>query len=85
LILLGLVIGAALTGIAVAVAESMDKNVRAAGGLPTLDDIPVLANIPVIKNTRDRRRGAIVFGSFVAAYSVAAAAAGAVIILALHR
>jgi succinoglycan biosynthesis transport protein ExoP len=85
LILLGLVIGAALTGIAVAVSESMDKNVRITGGLPMLDDIPVLANIPVIKNTRDRRRGAIMVGSFVAAYSIAAAAAGAVIILALHR
>jgi polysaccharide chain length determinant protein (PEP-CTERM system associated) len=85
LILLGLVIGAALTGIAVAVSEGMDKNVRIAQGLPMLDDIPVLANIPVIKNTRDRRRGVLKFGSFVAAYSIAAAAAGAVIILALHR
>jgi hypothetical protein len=84
-ILLGLVIGAALTGIAVALAESMDKNVRIAQGLPMLDDIPVLANIPIIKNTRDRRRGAIMLASFVAAYSIAAAAAGAVIISALHR
>jgi hypothetical protein len=49
------------------------------------DDIPVLANIPVIKNSRDRRQGAIKFGSFIAAYSIAAAAACAVIILALHR
>jgi succinoglycan biosynthesis transport protein ExoP len=84
LILLGLVIGATLTGIAVAVSEGMDKNVRSAQGLPMLADIPVLANIPVIKNTRDRRRGTMKFGLFVAAYSIAAAAAGAVIILALH-
>jgi polysaccharide chain length determinant protein (PEP-CTERM system associated) len=84
LILLGLVIGATLTGIAVAVSEAMDKNVRFAQGLPMLDAIPVLASIPVIRNTRDRRRSAIKFGFFVAAYSIAAAAAGAVIILALH-
>jgi polysaccharide biosynthesis transport protein len=84
LILLGLVIGAALTGVAVAVSEGMDKNVRYAQGLPMFDAIPVLANIPVIKNTRDRRRGAIKLGFFVAAYSIAVAAAGAVIILALH-
>lgn len=85
LILLGLVIGAGLTGIAVAVSESMDKSVRIARDLPMLDDVPVLANIPVIKNTRDRRQRAVRFGSFVVAYSIAAVAAGAVIISALHR
>jgi polysaccharide biosynthesis transport protein len=84
LILLGLVIGVTLTGIAVAVSEAMDKTVRISQGLPMLESVPVLANIPVIKNTRDRRRGAIKFGSFVAAYSIAAAVACAVIILALH-
>ncbi len=85
LLLLGLVLGTALTGVAVAVSEGMDKNVRMAQGLTMLNDIPVLANIPIIKNSRDRRRVAITFSSFVAAYSVAAAAAGAVIILALNR
>jgi polysaccharide biosynthesis transport protein len=85
LILLGLVIGAALSGIAVAVAEAMDKKVRIARDLPMLNDVPVLANIPFIRNTRDKRRRALVFGSFLAAYSVAACAAIAVIVSARYR
>jgi polysaccharide biosynthesis transport protein len=85
LILIGLVFGAALTGIAIAIAESMDKKVRIARDMPILDDVPVLANIPFISNKRDRRRRALVFTSFAAAYSLAAVVAGAVILSALHR
>ena len=85
LILLGLVIGAVLAGIAVAASEAMDKHVRIARDLPMLNDVPVLASIPVIRNKRDKRRRAVVFTSFLAAYSLAACVAVAVILSALHH
>jgi succinoglycan biosynthesis transport protein ExoP len=85
LILLGLVLGAALTGIAVAVAESMDHNVRMANDLGLPDSTPLLASIPFVKNTRDRRRRVLMLGGFAVAYSLAAVAASAVILLARHR
>lgn len=85
LILLGLVLGAAFAGIAIAMAESMDHNVRTTKDLPLPDGTPLLASIPFIKNKRDRRRSALVFFSFTAAYSVAAFAAIAVIISSLRR
>lgn len=85
LILLGLVLGAALAGIAVAVSESMDRTVRTAADLPLPDDIAVLSSIPFIKNKSDRRRRAIMFSSFVAAYSVALVVVAVVIISARHH
>jgi succinoglycan biosynthesis transport protein ExoP len=85
LILLGLVIGAVLSGIAVAASEATDKNVRIARDLPMLNDVPLLASIPVIRNTRDKRRRVVLFGSFLAAYSLAACAAIAVIVSARYR
>jgi polysaccharide biosynthesis transport protein len=85
LILLGLVIGAALSGIAVAASEAADKNVRIARDLPMLNDVPLLASIPVIRNSRDKRRRVLLFGSFLAAYSLAACAAIAVIVSARYR
>jgi uncharacterized protein involved in exopolysaccharide biosynthesis len=84
-ILLGLVLGAALTGIAVALAESNDKNVRITRMAPILNGLPVLANIPYIRNTRDKRSRALMLTSFGAAYSVAAVIAIAVIVSRLHR
>ncbi len=80
LIMLGLVLGAALAGIAVAVSESMDTNVRTARDLPLPDGVVVLSSIPFIKNKWDRRRQAIMFTSFVAAYSVALIVMAVVII-----
>jgi polysaccharide chain length determinant protein (PEP-CTERM system associated) len=85
LILLGLVLGAALSGIAVAAAESMDHKIRAAKDLSLPQSVPLLASIPFIKNSRDRRRRAIMFSSYAAVYSLAAAAVIAVILSALHR
>jgi hypothetical protein len=70
LILLGLVFGVALTGIAVAIAESNDKKVRTTRIRPLLNDLPLLASIPYIRNTRDKRRNALMLSSFAAAYSV---------------
>lgn len=85
LILLGLVFGVALTGIAVAIAESNDKKVRTTRIRPLLNDLPLLASIPYIRNTRDKRRNALMLSSFAAAYSVAAVIAIAVIILTRHQ
>ncbi|MDP9009203.1 MAG: hypothetical protein M3N91_10970 [Pseudomonadota bacterium] len=84
-ILLGLVLGAALTGIAVAVAESVDYNVRAARDLALPEGTPLLASIPFIKNKRDRRIRVLMLSSFAAAYSLAAFIAVAVILSSLRR
>lgn len=85
LLLLGLVIGMGLAGVAVAIAESMDKKLRIGRDLHMLNDIPVLSNIPFIKNRHDRRRRAVMYSTFAAAYSLAAFAAIAVIVSAMHR
>ncbi len=85
LIMLGLILGAALAGIAVAVTESMDSNVRTARDLPLPEGVVMLASIPFIRNKWDRRRRAIMFSSFVAAYSVAILVVAVVIISARHH
>lgn len=85
LLMLGFIIGAALAGIAVAVTESMDTNVRTAKDLPLPDGVAVLSSIPYIANRSDRRRRAIMFTSFVAAYSVALIVVAVVIVSARHH
>jgi ABC-type lipoprotein release transport system permease subunit len=45
----------------------------------------VLATIPFIKNTRDRRRRALKLTTFIAAYSIALTVAVTVIVSAGHR
>ena len=84
-ILLGLFFGTALTAIAVAVSESLDKNVRTSRDLRLPAEVPLLASIPIIGNTRDTRLRVIKLSSILASYSVAALIAGAVIVSALHR
>jgi polysaccharide biosynthesis transport protein len=85
LILLGLVFGAALAGMAVAVAESTDKNVRTARDVVLPEGVPVLASIPYIENKKDRRHRAIMFSTFVGAYSAAFLIVIAVIVSARHH
>jgi protein tyrosine kinase modulator len=85
LIMIGFVLGAALAGIAVALRESMDANVRSLGDLVLPDGVVVIANIPFIRNRSDRRRRAFVFSSFVAAYSLAMALLAVVIVSARHH
>ncbi len=80
LILLGFVLGAVLAGIAVAVAETTDSNLRTARDVLLPEGVPVLANIPFIRNRRDRRRRAIMLSSFAAAYSIAILVVVAVLI-----
>jgi succinoglycan biosynthesis transport protein ExoP len=84
LILLGLVFGAALSGIAVAVTESMDSSVRMARDLALPAGVPMLATIPFINNRRDRRRRAIMLTSLAAAYSAAILTVLAVIVSSRH-
>ncbi len=80
LILIGLVFGAALAGIAVAVAESTDHRIRSAADLHLPDDIPMLAAIPFISNSGDRWRRRARFTSLLGAYSVAIVVMVAVIL-----
>jgi polysaccharide chain length determinant protein (PEP-CTERM system associated) len=85
LILLGLVFGAGASGVAIAVSESTDKNIRTARDIQLPEGMPVLASIPVIKNRRDRRRRVLKLGSLIAAYSIALSLAAAVIVSSTHR
>jgi polysaccharide chain length determinant protein (PEP-CTERM system associated) len=85
LILLGLVFGAAVAGIAVAISESSDKNIRAARDIELPDGVPMLASIPFIENKRDRRGRVLKLGSLIVAYCLAISIAAAVIISAVNR
>jgi len=85
LILLGLVFGAAAAGIATAISESTDKSIRTAKDMLLPEGIPLLASIPFISNSRDRRGRALRLGSLIAAYSAALSIAVAVIVSATHR
>jgi succinoglycan biosynthesis transport protein ExoP len=85
LILLGLVFGGALVGIAVAISESTDKNIRTARDLLLPEGVAMLASIPFIPNRSDRRGRVLKLGSLVGAYCVAVSVAVVVIIAAAHR
>jgi polysaccharide biosynthesis transport protein len=80
LILLGVVLGALFSGIAVAVAESSDTNVRNVDDLPVVRDALVLAAIPRISNSRDRRMRRWRVVSWTAAYGLAIGFVGIVVI-----
>jgi polysaccharide biosynthesis transport protein len=84
LILLGVVLGALFSGIAVAVAESSDTNVRDVSDLPVLGDALVLAAIPLIDNSRDRRMRRLRVVSWTAAYCVAVSFVTIVVIQAVN-
>jgi polysaccharide chain length determinant protein (PEP-CTERM system associated) len=84
LILLGVFLGGLLSGIAVVLAESGDSTIRDTRDVPSFGDAPVLATIPEILNTRDRRRRRLVFASWAAAYGIAIFVVGATVISALH-
>jgi polysaccharide biosynthesis transport protein len=84
LILLGVVLGGLFAAIAVAVAESSDANVRYAGDLPVLPGIPVLAVIPQIDNSHDRRVRRLKVVSWAAAYTIALFVVGTVILSAVN-
>jgi succinoglycan biosynthesis transport protein ExoP len=85
LILLGLVFGGALAGIAVAISESTDKTIRTARDLLLPEGVAMLASIPFIRNRSDRRGRVFKVGSLVAAYCVAVSVAVVVIMASAHR
>lgn len=84
LILLGVVLGGLFSAIAVAIAEASDSKVRDTRDLPSFGDAPVLATIPNILNTRDRRRRRLVFVSWAAAYGIAIFVVSATVVSALR-
>jgi succinoglycan biosynthesis transport protein ExoP len=84
LILLGVVLGGLFSAIAVAIAEASDRNVRDVSDLPVLGDALVLAAIPRISNSRDRRVRRLKVVSWAAAYTTALLFVGAAVISALH-
>lgn len=84
LILLGVVFAGLFSGIAVAIAEASDRNVRDVSDLPVLGDALVLAAIPRISNSRDRRVRRLKVVSWAAAYTAAVLFVGSVVISALH-
>ncbi|HEX3847003.1 MAG TPA: hypothetical protein VHV81_06445 [Steroidobacteraceae bacterium] len=85
MILLGLLFGGAVAGIAVAVSESTDKSIRTVRDVQLPAEVPLLASIPFIRNSRDRRIRFFKLGSLAAAYSIAVCLAAAVIISAANR
>jgi succinoglycan biosynthesis transport protein ExoP len=80
LIMLGIVLGAIFSAIAIVVAEASDARVRDARDLPMFGDSPVLASIPHILNTQDRRRRRLKFVSWAAAYAAAILAVGLTVV-----
>ena len=84
LILLGLVLGLGSAGVAVVIAESSDSNIRDTGDFPVIGDAPVLASIPMISNSADRRRRRLVLTTWAAAYGLAIFVVGATVVTALH-
>lgn len=84
LILLGVVLGGLLSGIAIVVAEASDSSVRDVSDLPMFGEASVLASIPLISNARDRRRRRMVFTAWAAAYAAALFFVGTVVISAVN-
>ena len=85
LILLGFVLACGLAAAAVAMAESIDSNVRHARDLPELKGATLLASIPVISNTEDDRRRRVMLGSYAAAYSLMLVLVGITVVSALYK
>jgi len=85
LILLGFVLGGVLSGIAIVIAEAGDPLIRDATDLPAFGDAKLLANIPFITNTWDRRRQRLAFLSWAAAYALAVCCVGMVVLRALTK
>ena len=85
LILLGVVLGFGFTGLAIVLAENSDSRIRSVRDFPSFGDAQVLAAIPMISTTSDRRRRRIVFVSWAVAYSAALFVVGSAVVSALNR
>ena len=80
LILLGLVLGFLGSAVAVVIAESGDPTIRGSGDLPMLAGTTLLANIPIIPNTHDRRMGRLRVLTLASVYGAAVLAVAATVI-----
>lgn len=84
LMLLGLVLGLGLAAASVAIAETVDANVRGARDLPEIKGVTLLASIPTIRNSEDQRRRRWLLGSYAIAGSVMVALVGITVLSALR-
>lgn len=80
LILIGLVLGGAISLAAAAVVEASDPSVRGTDDLQDIMETTPVGNVPLIHNSQDLRRRRIQFGSMAAAFAVAAAIVGITIL-----
>jgi uncharacterized protein involved in exopolysaccharide biosynthesis len=79
-ILLGVVLGLGFSGLAIVMAESSDTALRSVQDFPPFGEAQLLATIPQIDTSKDRRRRRIAFASWAFAYSVAIVAVGVVVV-----
>jgi polysaccharide biosynthesis transport protein len=85
LILLGVVLGGLLSGIAIVVAEATDSSVRDVSDLPMFGgEASVLASIPRISTARDRRKRRLAVVGWAVAYTAALVFVGSVVISAVN-
>lgn len=79
-ILLGVVLGLGFSGLAIVMAESSDTTLRSVQDFPPFGEAHLLATIPQIDTSKDRRRRRIAFASWAIAYSAAIFAVGVVVV-----
>ena len=71
IILLGIVLGAALSGGTVALKESVDPSIRSMRDLSEITDIKPIGVVPIMLNRTDRRARSLVWSVVVAAIAIA--------------
>jgi succinoglycan biosynthesis transport protein ExoP len=79
-ILLGLVLGAAIAAIAVAIAESTDATVRGSRDVMFLGDVPLLGKVSDVVLPHEQRRHRMVWGAVAALYVLAAVLVGSTVL-----
>ena len=82
IILLGFVLGAALSAGLLAVRESVDPSIRSARDLSQIADIKPIGAVPVMLNSADRRRRRLAWGAAAAVVAIAVTLVGTTVALA---
>jgi succinoglycan biosynthesis transport protein ExoP len=82
---LGLLLGLGLAAAAVAIAESADMNIRNVGDLPINEAVPLLATIPIIRNSLDLRQRRRLGATVSLVFGVAVFLVGTVVVSALRH
>lgn len=83
IILLGFVMGGALSVALAILAESADPTVRGRQDLREFPNVPITATVPVLENADDRRRRIVVWGSYAAALGLATMAVAMTVVTAV--